>query len=94
MDIFFENTACFLSQKRCPWTQKFSEKLSLGMLPASVGVSRQSLAPLSHPHHAIHCTAQDEIDHECRYRKSKSFTAGAWPFFPSALESARSSAPS
>lgn len=31
LDIFFENTACFLSQKRCPQPRKFSEKLSFGM---------------------------------------------------------------
>lgn len=57
LDIFFENTACFLSQKRCPQPRKFSKKLSFGMsrlcldasagsLPAGSGRASQSASTI------------------------------------------------
>lgn len=57
LDNFFENTACFLSQKRCPQPRKFSKKLSFGMsrlcldasagsLPAGSGRASQSASTI------------------------------------------------
>lgn len=52
LDIFFENTACFLSQRRCPQPRKFSEKLSFGMSRLCLDASAGSLPAGEHhnPH--------------------------------------------